>query len=206
MPTLISETRVKLEKTDMLKRVVLPRQFGEDGCIVPSPRTPGLHLSGLLKYVAKAARIQQYKDQTDEEAMPMQWALGHAWEEFAASLYPGMIWQPGEITEPVVMNPDGFSYEMFCEEPVIEEFKFNRSKRYTGADLIKKKWLWMSQGAGYCAGYSCEYVRWHVCSVLEFPEPDYSTYLVRFSEKELNGMRRIIEVNRAGAIKEGYSE
>ena len=111
MPTLISETDVKLERSDLLRRVALPRDVGPDGFIVPPARTSGLHLSGLLRYIATKSKIGAYLEQLAEEDMPLRWAMGHAWEEFAASLYPDMTWQPGEIHDPLVMNCDGLSWD-----------------------------------------------------------------------------------------------
>jgi hypothetical protein len=203
MPTLISETDVSLERRDLERRVVLARSVGPDGFIVPPARRAGLHLSGLLKCVAHASRLAARVAEVQDEEMPLRWALGHAWEEFAASLYPDMVWQPGEVEDPVVMNCDGIEIR---EEPVVMEFKHNRAKRYTGADLIKKKWLWMCQGMGYCIGYGAELVEWHVISMMEFPDPVYTKYLVRFSDDELDGMRNMIEINKAGAIAAGFAE
>jgi hypothetical protein len=212
MPTLLSETVVRLERTDMLRRVQLPRELDASGYIQPPRRTPGLHLSGLLKYVAQTARISAYLDQIAEEEMPLRWALGIASEEFFASLYPDMSWQPGEVTEPVIMTPDGiseltdFGSDSGASQFVIEEFKFRRAKRMTGESLIKNHWLWVAQGAGYCLGYGCEVVRWHVISAFEFPDPVYQKFLVGFNSKELGEMRQMIERNREAAIREGYSE
>ena len=209
MPTLLSETDVKLERADMLKRVILAHRVSRYGYIVPPSRKPGLHLSGLLKYVAAKSRISDRLTEIADEEHPWRWALGQAWEEFAASLYPEMVWQPGELDDPLVMNCDGLSSELDDVDSsyaVVDEFKHNRSRKYSGADLIRKKWLWMRQGLGYCLGYGPRVVRWHVMSTMEFPDPVYTKYLVRFSEEEVDGMRRMIEMNREGAIREGFAE
>lgn len=186
-----------------MRRVVLPRDVGPDGFIIPPVRRPGLHLSGLLKYVATKSRITARLQEIEEEEFPLRWLMGHAWEEFAASLYPDMVWQPGEQTEPLIMNADGLT---IGGENIIEEFKFNRSKKYSGPNLIGKKWLWMQQGLGMCLGYGTDLVRWHVLSAFEFPDPIYTKYLIRFSDQEIREMQTIIDVNRESAIKEGYAE
>lgn len=207
MPTLISETDVCLDRSDMDRRVLLPRSVGQDGFITIPPRARGLHLSGLLKYVAHASKITARLAEIDSETMPLHWALGQAWEEFAASLYGQMVWQPGEIDRPVIMNCDGLSYLIEgSDDFTIEEFKFNRSKKFTGQDLIQKKWLWMQQGLGYCVGYTASFVRWHVLSCMEWPFPKYTQYLIQFSESEVEGSRRMIEVNKDAAIRAGYAE
>ena len=206
MPTLISETDVRLEKSDLLRRVVLPRAVSADGFLIPPARTPGLHLSGLLKYFAKKLKHSEYAAQADEDNVPLQWLLGHAWEEMAVSLYPDTIWQPGELMEPVIMNCDGLTDDAEVGAPVVEEFKFRRAKRMSGVDFVTKRWAFMQQGLGYCLGYGAEHVRWHVCAVMEWPDMIYTKYLVKFSEKEIADMARMIEVNKKGAMESGYCE
>jgi hypothetical protein len=204
MPTLISETDVKLERGDLLRRVPLPRAVSADGFLVPPARTPGLHLSGLLRYVAQKSKITAYINDVAEEDLPIRWMLGQVFEEFAASLFQFMVWQPGEVDTPVIMTPDGVSVEDYGL--LLHEFKFNRAKKYSGADLLKKKTVWMWQGMGYCLGYGASRVVWNVMSVMEWPDPLWTQYLVEFSDKELKGMERMIDSNRAGAIESGYSE
>jgi hypothetical protein len=208
MPTLLSETEVRLEKSDLLRRIVLPRETDEAGLIVPPPRSPGLHLSGLLRYIALKSKITTYIADADEEDaierghLPLRWFLGQIAEEGLASLYPDMLWQPGEITDPVIMNCDGVSGgELSC----IEEFKCKRSKKVSGEKFLKN-WVFMQQGLGYCLGYGLDIVRWHVLYLFEFPDPVYCQYTVQFNRADLAGMNKMIESNRAGAIAEGYAE
>ena len=209
MPTLISETDVRLERNDLLRRVVLPRAVSPDGFLIEPPRAPGLHLSGLLRYVAQKSKITAYINDVAEEDLPIRWMLGRVFEEFAASLFPDMVWQPYECQSPLIMNCDGISVGNGLPGEVlltIREFKFNRAKKYSGADLLKKKTVWMWQGMGYCIGYGATRVQWEVMSVMEWPDPLWTQYLVEFSKKELEGMQRMIDTNRAGAIAEGYCE
>jgi hypothetical protein len=204
MPTLISETDVRLERSDLQRRVPLPRSVSADGFLIPPARTSGLHLSGLLRYVAQKSKITAYINDVAEEDLPIRWMLGQVFEEFAASLFPFMVWQPGEVDTPVIMTPDGVSVEDYGL--LLHEFKFNRAKKYSGADLLKKKTVWMWQGMGYCLGYGANRVVWNVMSVMEWPDPLWTQYLVEFSDKELEGMQRMIDSNRAGAIAEGHCE
>ncbi len=211
MPTLIYEKDVKLERGDLLKRIAFRRATDQDGFLRPSSRAHGLHLSGLLRYVATKSRITARLEEIAEEDLPLRWALGQAWEEFAASLYPDMLWQPGEILEPVIMNCDGLDYvddqaNMWTGPLKVDEFKLNRAKSYKGRDLIQKKWLWMQQGMGYCLGYGARYVEWHVLAVMEWPDPIYRRYLIEFSKEELEQTQCMIDVNKEAAIREGYAE
>ena len=203
MPKLISEVNVLLERSDTAKRVALPRDLNPDGTVILLPRRPGLHLSGLLKYVATTSKITDRMKEVSEESYPLIWGLGIAWEEYAASYQTGMVWQPGEIDWPVIMNCDGITLNGMNR---IEEFKFTRTKRKSGEQLITDKWLWMNQGMGYCLGYGLDIVRWHVCWAMEWPEPIYTQYTIQFTDDEIEGCRRMIEVNREGAIKNGYEE
>jgi hypothetical protein len=208
MPTLISETDVKLERSDLGRRIMLPRQTVViDGLhLIPEPvRAKGLHLSGLLRYVAEKSRISARMAEVSEEEMPLRWALGVAWEEYAASLMPEMTWQPGEIKSPCIMNCDGLTLTT-SSVLVVNEFKFNRAKKYSGEDLIKKKWLWMMQGGGYCTGYGAQQVEWNVLSAMEWPDPVWTRYLVEFEPDEVDRIANMIEINREGAMAEGYAE
>ena len=205
MPTLISEIEVKLERSDLDRRIVLARDVDpETGLIIPPHRTPGLHLSGLLKYIAETSKITARLAEIADEEYPLRWLMGHAMEEFLASLYPLMVWQPGEATDPVIMTPDGITFEDYGM--VIEEFKHNRSKRYDGREFLVKKWLFKHQGLGYCLGYGAQYVRWHVLYSMEWPDPIYCKYLYKFSQEELDSMWRMIDVNKEAAIQRGYAE
>jgi hypothetical protein len=208
MPLLLHQEEVKLEFSDIQRRIVLPRDVDSNGFILPPQRTSGLHLSGLLKYIAKTSRLSHWIKETEEDYHPLRWMLGNAFEEYAASLLPFMVWQPGEAVDPVIMTPDGVTWRddlphsKFC----VNEFKFNRAKRYSADDLVDKKWAWMCQGKGYCLGYGTRYVEWNVMSCMEWPDPVWSRYLIEFSEKELKDMRLMIEANREGAEKAGFAE
>lgn len=221
MPTLISETDVKLERGDLLQRVMLPRLIDRsNNTIVPPMRAPGLHLSGLLRYVALKSKITAYIHDAEEEDaierghLPLRWFLGQIVEEGLASLYPYMLWQPGEMFDPLIMNCDGVSS---ADETIallhglppsacfLEEFKCRRTKKISGVALMKK-WIFMQQGLGYCLGYGAEYVRWHILSLFEFPDPVYTQYLIHFSQKELDESRRMIDINRESAVEAGFAE
>jgi hypothetical protein len=215
LPTLISETDVKLERSDLTRRIVLPREVGPDGFIVQPRRTPGLHLSGVLKYIAHRTRIAARLAEIEEEEMPLRFAIGQAWEEYAASLFPDMVWAPGECNDPVIMTCDGISIEAgnvldpddnSGSYTLIHEYKFNRSRKYSGKDLLKKKWLWIQQCLGYCIGYGASVARWNALWAMEFPDPVWTQYTVAFSPKELIEARNMIEMNRQGAIDAGYAE
>ena len=192
MPTLFEETEVKLDRADLLQLSPVNIEI--------APRTSGLHLSGVLKYIAQTSKITNYVAQVDAEEMPLIWLLGLAWEWACVRLYPEILHQPGEVLDPVVMTCDGVS------EYGIEEFKYTSKKRMSADDLMKKQWLWMQQGRGYCIGYKGTRVRWHVCYVNQPWAPVYVRYLIEFSEGELKQTEKMIRENMPRALEAGFAE
>ncbi len=113
MPRLLEQTEIRMEWADVARRIHHP--FPES-----HPRSPGVHLSGVLRYIALEAGIlskpgvestsgKQLQD-VDEEEMPLRMMLGMFFEEGAVGLYPEMQWQPGELERDRVFGtPDGMS-------------------------------------------------------------------------------------------------
>lgn len=214
MPVLLEEVEIQLDNFDLMRR--LPR--GQR----PAPRSKGLHLSGILRPLAIAAKqlradsSEDLEERAAEEELPVEqrkykllWAVGLMWEEFAASLYPDMDYQPGEVEKDGVwMTCDGLNvielpnpeaeHLLFCAS-IVEEFKATYAKVKTGAEFLKD-WLKMQQGRGYCAGYGPRLVRWHVLylrgNYQEFG-PVYKRFLVEFSEKEIEMTWRMVKQNKA---------
>ena len=201
MATILEETEVKLELADLARRRWLPRTH--------QPRTPGLHLSGVLKYIAQTSGLTDYVEQSLKESMPLAMACGFMWEEFVASLYVDWVWQPGEATDPVIMTSDGLnsSYEIVGSTIpyAIEEAKWT-SATWKGASGILDDWLKLHQARGYCAGYGTSVVRWHFLCVRQPWDPRYYRATMRFDEKEIEKTRAMIVANRERAIEAGYSE
>ena len=201
MPTLLAENTVQLQFSDLLTRVPIRRPS------LPPARAVGAHQSEILAYIAR--KVGWLKPgEKEEEEYPLLWALGCAWEEWAASLYAGMEWQPGEVTvDGISGNADGLS-----DDPVygavVEEFKLTYKSAVSGAEFLtdKRYRMWQHQGRAYLKGYlgadqeggsgsgSGEgsggggVVRWHVCHVRnDYHEfgPVYKQYVVWFSAKEV---------------------
>jgi len=195
MPTLIAEKTVKLEFEDLAKRVSLLTRPK-----TPPTRTPGVHLSGVLAYIAQKIGVLKLGER-DEYEFPLLWGLGQAWEEYAASFYPDMDWQPGELTlDGVSMTADGLSLDLDSEfdgvpwEPVqviLEEFKFTFKAEVDGDTFIKdpRFWMWRMQAAGYCHGYGPRVARFRVCHVRGDYKtaimPVYKEYILRYSDREV---------------------
>lgn len=169
-----------------------------------------MHLSGVLACIAQAIGVLKPGEPIEED-LPLLCALGFMWEEFAASLYPGIEYQPGEVNHSGVwMTCDGFNLirsERQERELCIEEFKFTQKKLMDEADFLSsdKAWLYRAQGMGYCAGYGAQLVRWHVMYVrgdYRASGPVYRRYLVRFSEQEIERNWQMVMKNKSKAVSE----
>lgn len=182
-------------------------------------RTPGLHLSGILRYIAISSKILKGIDPVTgkwigdedadlmEEDMPLRMALGMAWEEWVACLYPSMRWQPGELSlNGIAGSPDGLSLSDLTSLPflpewtaIIEEFKCTWKSCRHGI-LAQKLWIW--QGGCYAHMYGCKYVRFNILWVNGDYErrgpggPIYKRYLVEYSDLDLKNLWDMILLNK----------
>lgn len=172
MPKLLSQTEVQLNWPDLdtWKQRPLPKSA--------SQRSPGVHLSGVIKAVLKSlGKLKEWKD-LEEDEMPLNVVMGIMWEQYVVGL-PGLkdvIWQPGEVErDGVYLSPDGVmevegtrqvsTYRVGVDRPeqfasrfkeVIEElielqeFKATWRSEFTyGKDILQMTaWVW--QLAGYC--------------------------------------------------------
>jgi hypothetical protein len=207
MPVLVESAEVKLERNDLLQRAKLA-PLGS-----PNQRSSGVHLSGVLRYIAQTSKLISALARIDEEELPLRWALGLAWEEFCVSLYPGAVWQPGEVeVEGVYMTCDALNCIPLRVAPpdfnqpqlVVEEFKFTWKKRQTTAEFLDD-WMWMQQGRGYCMGYQTNFVRYHVCYVngdYRGMSPLYVRHLVEFHPEEIRKTWTMVMANKDKAIAE----
>lgn len=182
MPTLISESEIKIEWTDILGRLRKVKPKGAD------ERSAGVHLSGVIRYALTEAGLLTPDEASDE--MPLRMAVGMAWEEWAVGLWPELRWQPGERElDGVFGSPDGLSAGgALAETDCLEEFKATWKSRYNHGDVLKERiWLW--QLSGYCKMMGLQYARLHVLWVngdYRPPSPEYRTYVVGFSQAELD--------------------
>lgn len=180
MPRLIQETEVILQWTDLEKRVPKTRAS-------TMVRSSGVHLSGIIKPTLQQAGLMDIYDDSDE--MPLVVMLGMFFEEGIVTLYPDMIWQPGEVSlDGVVGSPDGITPGPPITQ--LEEFKLTRKsqRRGQGVAILSEK-LWMWQLSGYCHMLGLLQARLHVLwdcgDYKERRWPIYSTYTIGFTEDEL---------------------
>lgn len=188
MPTLLSESEVRIEWDDINKR--LRRRPPKSASI----RSSGVHLSGVIRYALQTAGLLNKDDESDE--MPLRMAIGMAWEDWVVGLYPDMDWQPGEWEmDGVFGTPDGLNempmpcvkcggggfsgygsgYDAVCDhcgggisevdcgpsELVVEEFKATWKSQRTHEPITSER-IWMWQLAANCRAMQTLYARLHV--------------------------------------------
>lgn len=216
---ILEELEVTLTFDDMAKRVRHHLPKGNDD------RSPGAHLSGILKYLAVEGGIMKDLGDTASEALdpkdkqyPLIMALGIAWEEFCVGLYPEIAWQPGEQERDGVFGtPDGISdiesidtnmmgSTRDYDEPIdigqIEEFKYTTKKLQSVTNI----WWYIRQGMGYCAMMGVNHIRYHICfargdyAARQFPV--YMRSLVYFSDEEIEKFWSTIVKYKDRCVKE----
>lgn len=201
MSKLLDQAEVKVEWADLSRWVQreLPASARK--------RSPGWHLSGIIRYVLTEMGKLQPRDETDD--MPLAMAIGMAVENWVIGLYEkDLIWQPGEwCKDGVYGTPDGKSYyeAKYGNFWRLEEFKATWKSMHTYGDVLAQP-LWMWQLAGNCHGMGMEYARLHVlwvCGDYRPPSPRYFTYLIQFTPAELEQYwRNVILKYRDRAPKE----
>lgn len=200
--TILEEVEIKLEFSDLDRRVQLSRLATPDGFIQQHPRSSGVHMSGILKPLAIAAKVLKPQEVLEEE-YPLMWALGVAWEEFVASLYPGMDYQPGEVcVDGIWMTCDGLNWSEEFGEAVVEEMK---STYVSSTKPFEDEWMKIAQGKAYCHGYGPRIVRWHSCHLrgdYKSFGPQYWRRTIRFTDEEIDKNWSMFVNNKALGVPE----
>ncbi len=183
MPVLLAETEVILQWSDLERRV--PKVKATDG-----KRSSGIHLSGVIKATLQKLGLLDYGPGSAEKAdeMPLVVMQGMFFEEGIVTLYPDLIWQPGEASKDgITGSPDGLTPGPPMQ---LEEFKLTRKSQGTrqGIDILNEKlWMWQLMGYLHMLGLTLArlHVLWDVGDYRERRMPLYYTYLIQFSESEL---------------------
>lgn len=181
------------------------------------PRSPGVHVSDLIRSIAVRTGVlksetvkvgrrtetltESIQPSTGAGPDPVLFALGLAWECWAAGLYPEMVWQPSEVKrDGISMSADGLTldYEMSRQQgvrSVVEEFKATRKSAHVSGSPrpIEGEWMWLAQVKSYCLGWDTDQARLHVLYIngnYRFGEPDgapqYVRYDLAFTQRELS--------------------
>ena len=205
------ETReITLQESDLR---IQARVAYEKGLPEPQKRSDGIHLSGVLKYIAITTGMLKAGDEDFEDEFPLRMALGMAMECWFQALWPEMSWQPGEIAvDGVTGSMDGYSNIQHPNMPppaeeicVVEEFKLTYKSSRERHGAITGEWLWMHQLMSYCYMLGTQYGRLHVVWLngayekVRLGEPRYCVYLVKFDERELVQNWKMIQASKGKA-------
>lgn len=176
------------------------------------PRPKGVHLSGCLDVLEKAAlgsKSQQNKNEINEENYPTIVFLGHLWEAGCVGLYEEIDWQPETLSrDGITGTRDGVSNQFVGEftgekgksgwATVIEEFKYTTKgiRSFAANASDPALWRYIRQGLGYCAmtqptATPANHVRYHICWAKgDWGKttiwPTYTRILVRFDQQEID--------------------
>lgn len=159
-----------------------------------TPRTVGVHVSGIIRAIAMETGIleaQYVEDLSLIDVGDSRWwdrlppeaqlriHMGLAWEEHYLRLFPSILKHPGELQlDGVYMTPDGESLDFVCSlsppdvyEHALHEVKFTYKSTKTVGDFTDQ-WLWVSQTQAYAKAKGTRIVYVHVlfaCGNYKFP-------------------------------------
>lgn len=153
------------------------------------PRTPGLHLSQIIRSILQSLEPKKYPDGPvnslyTDPGFTFERVLETAW----ASRHAGKIVRPGEFThDGIIVSPD---YIDFTDEaaPVLVESKMTEMSS-VGCPLDPKfrKWLW--QIAGYLKALELTRARLHVLWLkgdYRQVRRDYGCWDIEFTQEEID--------------------
>ena len=188
------------------------------------PRTPGIHLSGVIKVMAREAGLNRGKGDPNSPSLSdlisttppekigscgplMRCAFGYAMEEWLGrQLSRRGVDRPGEIeVDEVLMTPDGA--EFLPDRILLHEIKGTfLSSKNPATDQVK--WMW--QTAGYMYGLTetwglpCTQVIIHPFHIRgdKGIDPAYCPQLIEFDQQEIVDVWKEVQKYKSQAEKE----
>jgi hypothetical protein len=173
-------------------------------------RTPGLHLSDVIRDLALRSGILDAKWADGDQDMSMMF-LGLAWEEWISKQHKEIIFHPGEIIrDGILMSPDGIT--MTRKGLRLNEFKYTRKSLRAFEESLrnghKKVWMWVAQVMAYSYGLETLEAYLHVMFAngdygreLGGGNPRYKVFSLSFSQLELKSNWDMI-LRHAGRMKD----
>ncbi len=174
-----------------------------------APRTPGVHVSGLIRGIAVEAGILRpewveelslvevaasagaWWDRLDETAKT-RIAMGLAWEEWLIPLLDGVMDHPGEMcVQGVYMTHDGESLDVIYgkHQTRVHECKLTFKREQSDADMADQ-FMWLCQMKAYCRGLGTRFARIYVlfvCGDYSWPmRPRYRSWDFEFTQAEID--------------------
>lgn len=164
------------------------------------PRTTGVHLSAIIRVIAKEmGLLDRYEDNTPESwtvTTKLRMALGLSWEDWVQRQYPDVLYHPGELElDGVLMTPDGLH-----PNGTLYEYKVTWKSENTlfgrGYDH-NHNWMWHGQNMGYLKA-----IGWTKCRQCIFlVNGDYRPPCPVFMEVDIEYTQQEIDDNWALMVK-----
>ena len=171
------------------------------------PRSPGLHVSGIIRCMATEMGILKpewaeelslvdVREIKDPIAV-LRICVGLAWEEWYIPQMKEILDHPGEmLLDGVYMSPDGESISSVMITPeseewvmMVHEVKATWKSTRTVGDLTQQ-FMWLAQMKAYCKAKSTRFAMLHVlflCGDYSYPiSPQLRKYLVEFTQQEVD--------------------
>jgi hypothetical protein len=183
------------------------------------PRTPGVHLSGVIRWIAIQMGVltPDDRDCTDDrneigqavQRFPLEarlkMAVGLAWEDWLSSQYPDVMYHPGEMElDGILMTPDGLH-----PNETLYEFKVtwkSAFKLFNEGYDHKSFWMWRAQNMGYLKALGWRKVRQCILYVngdYRGSLPQFVELDVEYTQEEIDDNWRLMLKHKHQAEKEG---
>lgn len=178
-----------------------------------TPRSEGVHVSGIIRCIAKEQGILKkdlqeelslvdVREITDPVAI-LRMNIGLAWEQhYILKILgsQGVIDHPGELEiDGIYLTHDGESVSTVVHERIsairllVHECKATYKSTRTVGNLEPKdsNWMWLAQLKAYCKALETQYARMHVlflCGDYKYPiTPQLGCWDVYFDQEEIEG-------------------
>jgi hypothetical protein len=178
------------------------------------PRSPGIHVSAVIRCLGYEAKILDPKwvddlslvDVSNEDwwaslSTPnkLRIAIGLAWEQWYGSTLPAVSFHPGEHqVDGIYMTPDGESVDVLWRERPTDgglfehaghEFKTTYKSTKTVGNL-DGQWLWLWQMRAYAKALGTRVFYMHtlfLCGDYKYPiTPQFKVWRVEFTQAEID--------------------
>lgn len=185
-----------------------------------TPRTSGVHLSGIIRYLAVSQGIYPPTSTGTTRSRTIRRSLGLAWEDWLSlrlsRLYPEFEYHIGEFTlDGIIGTPDAIHFEP-DGSLILHEIKLTYyTSRKSSTFLDLQPWLW--QGMGYLAMLTAAYASpcltciYHPVFLMgdynrsSGPSPDYLPVRIDFTAEEIMTNWQLMTSNRHLAEPEQYT-
>lgn len=181
---------------------------------VSQGRSPGIHVSGLIRCIALETGVLDAKWAEDlslvdvreitDPVSVLRISIGLAWDEWYLAQLPDVVAHPGEMqVDGIYMSDDGESVEVIVTYRgdthilALHEVKATYKSINTvwRPDLgdehsLDTNWMWLSQCQAYCKGLGTNVAYLHVlflCGDYHFPiEPVLMIWRIVFTQEEID--------------------